>query len=90
MHDDDASHCWTDDDDRAVLEVCDATQIANWRAVVQTLHRILGPLTPEFVVEFARPTGSPLHECFRWGPGVVDQAQTAKTMLEAWSPDVQR
>jgi hypothetical protein len=87
MNEDDPSRCWTDDDDLAVLEAYDATQLSNWRAVVLTLYRVLGPLTPEFVVEFARPPGSPLHECFTWGPGVIDQA---RTMLEAWSPDVQR
>ena len=87
MNEDDPSRCWTDDDDLAVLEAYDGTQLSNWRAVVLTLYRILGPLTPEFVVEFARPPGSPLHECFTWGPGVFDQA---RTMLEAWSPDVQR
>ena len=89
MHDD-TTQWWTDDDDRAVLEAHDATRISNWRAVVRTLYRVLGPLTPEFVVEFARPSGSPLHECFTGGPGVTDQAQTARTLLEAWSPDVQR
>jgi len=87
MHDD-TTQWWTDDDDRSVLEAYDDTQQSNWRAVVRTLDRILGPLTPEFVVEFARPPGSPLHECFGWGAGVVDQVQTARTMLEAWSPDV--
>jgi len=87
MHDD-TTQWWTDDDDRAVLEAYDDTQQSNWRAVVRTLDRILGPLTPEFVVEFARPPGSPLHECFGWGTGVVDQVQTARTMLEACSPDV--
>jgi hypothetical protein len=90
MNDDDLSHRWTDDDDPAVLAAHDAARISNWRAVVRTLYRVLGPLTPEFVVEFARPSGSPLHECFTWGPDVIDQAQTARTMLEAWSPDVQR
>ena len=84
---DDASHRWTDDDERAVLEAYDDLQMATWRVVVRTLHRVLGPLTAEFVVEFARPEGSPLHACFRWGPDVVDQA---RTMLEEWSPDVQR
>jgi len=87
MHDD-TTQWWTDDDDRAVLEAYDDTQQSNWRAVVRTLDRILGPLTPEFVVEFARPPGSPLHGCFGWGTGVVDQVQTARTMLEACSPDV--
>ena len=87
MHDD-TTPWWTEDDDRAVLEAYDDTQQSNWRAVVRTLDRILGPLTPEFVVEFARPPGSPLHGCFGWGTGVVDQVQTARTMLEAWSPDV--
>jgi len=87
MHDD-TTPWWTEDDDRAVLEAYDDTQQSNWRAVVRTLDRILGPLTPEFVVEFARPPGSPLHECFGWGAGVVDHVQTARTMLEAWSPDV--
>ena len=87
MNEDDPSRCWTDDDDLAVLKAYDATQVSNWRAVVLTLYRVLGPLTPEFVVEFARPSGSTLHECFTWGPGVIDQA---RTMLEAWSPDVQR
>jgi len=89
MHDD-TTPWWTEDDDRAVLEAYDDTQQSNWRAVVRTLDRILGPLTPEFVVEFARPPGSPLHECFGWGAGVVDHVQTARTMLEAWSPDVRR
>ena len=87
MHDD-TTPWWTEDDDRAVLEAYDDTQQSNWRAVVRTLDRILGPLTPEFVVEFARPPGSPLHGCFGWGTGAVDQVQTARTMLEAWSPDV--
>jgi len=87
MHDD-TTPWWTEDDDRAVLEAYDDTQQSNWRAVVRTLDRILGPLTPEFVVEFARPPGSPLHGCFGWGTGVVDHVQTARTMLEAWSPDV--
>ncbi len=82
---DDASHCWTDDDDQAVLEAHDDMQMPKWRAVIRTLHLVLGPLTPEFVVEFARPAGSPLHECFVWGPDVIDQAQS---MLEAWLPEV--
>jgi hypothetical protein len=84
---DDPSHHWTDDDDRAVLEAYDTTDMPNWRAVVRTLHHVLGPLTPEFVVEFARPAGSPLHGCFVWGPDVIDQA---RSMLEAWLPEVQR
>jgi hypothetical protein len=84
---DDPSQRWTDDDDQAVLETFDDIQMSTWRGVVHTLHRLLGPLTPEFVVEFARPVGSPLHACFRWGPDVIDQA---RTMMEAWSPDVQR
>ena len=87
MNDDDPSHRWTDDDDRAVLEAYDTTDMPNWRAVVRTLHRVLGPLTPEFVVEFARPAASPLHGGFVWGPDVIDQA---RSMLQAWLPDVQR
>lgn len=90
MSGDESSQRWTEDDDRAVVEACDDPQKSNWRAVVESLYRILGPLTPEFVVEFARPPGSPLHECFTWGPGVVGQAEAARAMLEAWSPDGER
>ena len=90
MSGDDPNQWWSDDDDRAVMQACDDTQMSQWRAVVGSLHRILGPLTPEFVVEFARPPGSPLHGFFCWAPGVVDQAEAARAMLEAWSPDAQR
>lgn len=68
----------TDDD----FQADDEAQIPAGRASLRTLHLTAGSLTPEAVVRFARPAGSPLHGAFHWGGDVADQAAS---MLQSWS-----
>jgi hypothetical protein len=72
---------WTDEDTQTFWEAADDDAMPVWRAVVRTLYLVHGPLTPEYVLEFARPVDSPLHECFSWGGSELDQATA---MLVTW------
>lgn len=76
---------WTDDDDQAVHETADELQIPKWREIVRALYLVHGPLTPQMVVDFARPPGSPLHEVFAWGTNETDVLDQASSMLGSWS-----
>jgi len=74
----------TDDDSQMLIEADDEAQTPAYRIAPRTLYLVAGPLTPEAVVQFARPAGSPLHGAFHWGSDaeVTDQAGS---MLSAWS-----
>ena len=67
-----------------LIEADDEAQTPAYRIAPRTLYLVAGPLTPEAVVQFARPAGSPLHGAFHWGSDaeVTDQAGS---MVSAWS-----